>query len=175
MAHNVSTAREFTNARPAHEFAINVDEPVLTVADDRFATLPDHEVTFYRNPDENLVVNPWGSTGPNVTFTGEDLFALREFLTEFPEESFVRPADPVVKTRWTDGDEVLETNPSNGAWWRFRRIDGVWRSAKANGAIGGGAVLSDEHVTGYVDRTDQERRSTGGDFWVILTEQGADA
>lgn len=44
---------------------------------------------------------------------GEDLFALREFLNELPEEAFVRPADPVeIPDPWQPGDVVVRTDYS---------------------------------------------------------------
>lgn len=64
-----------------------------------------------------------------VDIAGEDLYALREFLAELPEEAFTRPADPVEKPdRWSTGDIVEEVFPSTvlpGRVW-VRDGDGKW-------------------------------------------------
>jgi len=62
-----------------------------------------------------------------LNVVGEDLYALREFLAELPEEAFVRPADPVEKPeRWNDGDIIEERRPGTDLFWIWVRRDGHW-------------------------------------------------
>lgn len=78
--------------------------------------------------------------GP-VDIRGEDLYALREFLAELPEEAFVRPAEPVEKPeRWTDGDIVEEwiSGKMKRIW--IRQDDDLWH------APGIASTLRDEIV-----------------------------
>lgn len=86
-----------------------------------------------------------GTPGP-VEIQGEDLYALREFLAELPEEAFVRPAEPVEKPeRWTDGDIVEE--------WLGQRMTRIW--SRKDGIWHGAGILSnigDHMVSDAVER-----------------------
>jgi len=57
-----------------------------------------------------LVVKVRGE-GNRAFIHGEDLFALRAFLEELPEEQFVEPAP--AKPRWTKGDLVRNAETGN--------------------------------------------------------------
>lgn len=81
-----------------------------------------------------------------LNIVGEDLYALREFLAELPEEAFVRPADPVEKPeRWTKDDVVQEI--SGDATYTYVRGPLTW----SFGHIGGTSSCSDEAVSRLVD------------------------
>lgn len=81
-----------------------------------------------------------------VDIEGEDLFALREFLSEIPEEAFVRPADPVEKpARWTEADVVQEVTQTYVYTWV--RGPQVWNAVNR----GGTSSCSDEAVSKLVD------------------------
>lgn len=118
MSHNVHPLTEesgFDHRAP--------DGSILTVTSIRNTK---RTVKLYRNPNDELVVAPWTET--TVVFGGEDLFALREFLAEFPEEAFVRPADPVEKPNWVDGDYVDSSWDHFGDPFGYARVDGRWRA-----------------------------------------------
>lgn len=90
MAHNITESGPFTH---------------LDVVDNELRT-PPHVARFQFGSyvgSEHFSVNV---DGWYVPVLGEDLYALRELLAELPEEAFVRPAEPVAKPRWTDGDIV---------------------------------------------------------------------
>lgn len=84
-----------------------------------------------------------------VDFMGEDLYALREFLAELPEEAFVRPADPIEKpARWTDGDIIEEARPGTDLFWIWVRRYGRW-----------------SHGSGYATPSDRAMEEyLGGDY-----------
>lgn len=73
-------------------------------------------------------------SGPGpVDIRGEDLYALREFIAELPEEAFVRPADPVEKPeRWADNDVIEETSLKTGGVHIWTRYNGKWHSPKSS-------------------------------------------
>jgi len=103
----------------------------------------------------------------HVDVRGEDLYALREFLAELPEEAFVRPADPVKKPeRWTDGDIVEETRPGTDMFWVWVRKNGAWRTP------GGLAVPTDEKMEQYLYNPSA---SHGDVFTVLRQASGQDA
>lgn len=161
MSHSYNPGYEFDD-HPA-TFGRRNNYPILTVSWMRNSVIR-NEVKFYRNPNDELVLNPW--TEDLVVVAGEDLFALREFLAEFPEEAFVRPADPVRKPRWTDGDKVLEVSRDTPeTTWLRERVLGVWPVTKVTG--GGstsGRAISDEDLDGYM-------RGVGNNIYVVVRQQ----
>ena len=86
-------------------------------------------------------------TKRRVLITREDLFAFRELLRELPEESFVRPADPVEKLPdpWQDGDVVTFDGKHVASVWT--RVNGGWQNYRTKGRPGPrSGVLTDEQM-----------------------------
>lgn len=92
-----------------------------------------------------IMIAPW-DTKRRVLITREDLFAFRELLRELPEESFVRPADPVEKvTPWEDGDVVTFDGKHVASVWT--RVNGVWQNYRTKGRPGlRSGTLTDEQM-----------------------------
>ena len=148
--HNIATVRAASTAFdtidttvPGLDGSYSFDNPVLTVANPTAWADKVREVSFLLKAD-GIVVNPW--TEHRVEVLREDLFALRELLNEIPEESFVRPADPVAKPEpvWTDGDVVLTDSPSQVVWIRHH---GVWNLPHG---VTGSRDVDDETMTQMV-------------------------
>ena len=166
MSHNIATSGAASGVNEGKYGRVTPSantevwtSPVLTVASDVYrqgGPTPQVTILFHGGggfgaaADAHLVVNPWhmDSEGPVVRIEGEDLFALRELLAEFPEEAFKRPKNPVAKpvpARWHDGDVVRfwGGNKPQALWTRHK---GLWYTP------GNPLGIADREVDAVIDR-----------------------
>jgi hypothetical protein len=116
----------------------------LTIVAKRSPNSDEHELRVSRVSECRIDVATDG--GGRVRVSGQDLFALREMLSELPEKAFVRPADPVVVPRWTDGDLVAETEKNSSRLDLWERKGGKWGIKGASRFH-----VSDVHMSRMID------------------------
>jgi hypothetical protein len=163
MSHNIDTARNASNNADRFPQGDGVPvtgpiwmNPVLTIVGNPYRQDPEPSVTmlFHGGGDlgpAHIVVNPWRADHEEqpVHIAGEDLYALRELLNEFPEEAFKRPADPVPApepVRWTNGDVVRFYGGAKApkVWTRH---EGLWYTP------GNPLAIADREVDAVVHRS----------------------
>lgn len=118
MSHNVSPIHE----EPTFERYTELQGSILTLAG-RYGREQKRQLRLLRNMSDRLVVSPW-EDGRTITLDGEDLYALRAWLAEFPPSAFTEPAPSVVTPDWADGDYIDYTDEDSAL--AYARVGGQW-------------------------------------------------
>lgn len=91
------------------------------------------EVKISRGPSGKggLTVRVVGDTNRGY-IAGEDLYALRAFLEELPEEEFIEPApSKPASVGWVEGDRVHASNNNGRNAWLYVRGREIWNPGMA--------------------------------------------
>lgn len=176
MSHNITPMGEVDTLRTtASSLALNGETQPETDAAPNVAQYPvftvqdgdGNQASFYlRGPEApspaGLVLNPW--TPEKVAIVGEDLYALRAFLNELPEEAFVEPAPAaeVAEQAWTPGDVCLFA--ADDYWATYTRLhDGTWQ--RISGTLGV------DRATDYTDTVIEKKLADQTDRFSVLRKQ----